>query len=66
MMFSAHQMGTCRMGADPETSVVNEQGEVHGYKGLYVADSSIFPLPSGVNPMISILGLAHWIAKRMG
>lgn len=65
MMFSAHQMGTCRMGSDPESSVVNEQGAVHGYSGLYVADGSIFPLPSGVNPMISILGLAHWIATRI-
>lgn len=65
MMFSAHQMGTCRMGADPETSVVDEHGAVHGYSGLYVADGSIFPLPSGVNPMISILGLAHWIGSRM-
>jgi choline dehydrogenase-like flavoprotein len=65
MMFSAHQMGTCRMGADPATSVVNAQGAVHGYSGLYVADGSIFPLPSGVNPMISILGLAHWIATGL-
>jgi choline dehydrogenase-like flavoprotein len=65
MLFSAHQMGTCRMGLDPDTTVVNAHGAVHGYKGLYVADGSIFPLPSGVNPMISIMGLAHWIGSRM-
>jgi choline dehydrogenase-like flavoprotein len=65
MMFSAHQMGTCRLGTDPNTSVVDERGAVHGYKGLYVADGSLFPLPSGVNPMISIMGLAHWIGTKI-
>ncbi len=62
-LFSAHQMGTCRMGADPARSVVDETGAAHGYKGLYVADGSIFPQASGVNPMITIMGLAHWIAS---
>ncbi len=59
MMFTAHQMGTCRMGADPKTSVTNEHGEVHGVKGLFVCDGSLFPAASGVNPMLSIMGLAH-------
>ncbi len=59
MMFSAHQMGTCRMGADAKTSVTNEYGEVHGVKGLFVADGSLFPAASGVNPMLSILSLVH-------
>jgi choline dehydrogenase-like flavoprotein len=65
MLFSAHQMGTCRMGADPAASVTDERGKVHGYHGLYVADGSIFPQASGVNPMITIMGLAHWIGSRM-
>jgi choline dehydrogenase-like flavoprotein len=59
MMFTAHQMGTCRMGADPKTSVTNEYGEVHGVKGLFVCDGSLFPAPSGVNPMLSIMSLVH-------
>jgi choline dehydrogenase-like flavoprotein len=59
MMFSAHQMGTCRMGVDPKTSVTNEHGEVHGVKGLFVCDGSLFPAASGVNPMLTIMGLAH-------
>ncbi|HEX6553088.1 MAG TPA: GMC family oxidoreductase N-terminal domain-containing protein [Ktedonobacteraceae bacterium] len=59
MMFTAHQMGTCRMGADPKTSVTNEHGEVHGVKGLFVCDGSLFPSASGVNPMLSIMGLVH-------
>jgi len=63
MLFSAHQMGTCRMGADPAKSITDERGKVHGYHGLYVADGSIFPQASGINPMITIMGLAHWIGS---
>ena len=59
MMFTAHQMGTCRMGADPKNSVTNENGEVHGVKGFFVCDGSLFPSASGVNPMLSIMGLCH-------
>src|SRR5436190_2053410 len=64
MLFSAHQMGACRMGYDPSKSVVDEKGAVHGYKWLYVTDGSIFPQASCVNPMITIMGLAHWIGTR--
>ena len=63
MMFTAHQMGTCRMGADHTTSVTNEHGEVHGVKNLFVCDGSLFPAPSGVNPMLSIMGLAHRVSQ---
>lgn len=59
MMFTAHQMGTCRMGADPKTSVTDANSEVHGVKGLFVRDGSLFPAASGVNPMLSIMALAH-------
>ena len=59
MMFTAHQMGTCRMGADPQTSVTDGNCQVHGVEGLFVCDGSIFPGPSGVNPMLSIMGLVH-------
>ena len=59
VMFSAHQMGTCRMGANPKTSVTDEHQQVHGVKGLFVCDSSVFPTACGVNPMLSIMALAH-------
>ncbi|MDQ2905733.1 MAG: GMC family oxidoreductase N-terminal domain-containing protein [Chloroflexota bacterium] len=59
VMFTAHQMGSCRMGADPKESVVAGNHEVHGVKGLFVCDGSVFPSASGVNPMLSIMGLAH-------
>lgn len=58
-LFSAHQMGTARMAGDARRGVVNPEQRVYGIRGLYVADSSVFPTASGVNPMLTILGLAH-------
>lgn len=60
-----HQMGSCTMGADPETSVVGECGESHDIRGLYVADASTFPASSGVNPMITIMAIADHVARGM-
>src|SRR5258708_3894765 len=59
MIFTPHHMGTCRIQTDHTTSVTNEHGEVHGVKNLFVCDGSLFPAASGVNPMLSIMGLAH-------
>ncbi len=43
-----HQCGTCRMGTDAATSVVDPQLRVHGIAGLRVADAAIFPtIPTG-------------------
>lgn len=58
-LFSAHQMGTCRMGRDAASAVCDSRGEVFGVRGLFVCDASAFPGSSGVNPMISIMALAH-------
>src|SRR5207253_2521952 len=56
---SFHQMGSCRMGNDPATSVVGPDHQAHAVKGLFVADGSAFPSASGVNPMITIMAMAH-------
>ena len=64
-MFSMHQMGSCRMGVDPAASAVNADNESHDVKNLYVMDASTFPTPSGVNPMISIYGIAHRAATKL-
>ena len=64
-IFSAHQMGTCRMGTDPETSVAGPWGELHDVKGVWIGDASAFPTASGVNPMITIMALAHRTAEAM-
>jgi choline dehydrogenase-like flavoprotein len=58
-LFSAHQMGTCRMGSDPETSVAGTLGELHDVKGVWIGDGSAFPTSSGTNPMVSIMALAR-------
>jgi choline dehydrogenase-like flavoprotein len=63
LLFSAHQMGTCRMGSDPRTAVCDAHGEVYGVRGLFIGDASAFPAPSGVNPMITIMALAHHTAQ---
>ncbi|CAK3802065.1 Long-chain-alcohol oxidase FAO1 [Lecanosticta acicola] len=60
---SAHQMGSCRMGTSSKNSAVDFKGRVWGTKGLYVADTSVFPSASGVNPMITCMGVARNIAR---
>jgi choline dehydrogenase-like flavoprotein len=60
---SAHQMGTCRMAVDPRYGVVDGDGRVWGTEGLWVADASVFPSASGVNPMVTTMGIAEWICR---
>ena len=55
---SAHAMGTCRMGDDPDTSVVDRWGACHDVPGLYICDSSIFPTSGAVNPALTVMALA--------
>jgi choline dehydrogenase-like flavoprotein len=64
-MFSAPQMGSCRMGSDPQTSVAGPSGELHDTPGVWIGDGSAFPSPSGVNPMLSIMPLAHRTAEAI-
>jgi choline dehydrogenase-like flavoprotein len=65
-LFSAHQMGTCRIGPDRASAVCDANGGVFGMSGAYVADASLFPASSGVNPMITIMALARYVAQRIG
>lgn len=51
------------MGSDPKRSVVDPTGESWQVQGLYVADASVFPTASGVNPMVTIESLSHMIAE---
>ncbi len=63
--FTAHQMGSCRMGSDPADSVADGHGELHDTKGVWIGDGSAFPTAPGVNPMISIMSLAHRTAGNI-
>ncbi|WP_019586655.1 GMC family oxidoreductase [Deinococcus apachensis] len=62
-VFSAHQMGTARMGLDPDTSVANPRGELHRTPGVWIGDTSAFPTSSGANPMITCMALARRTAR---
>lgn len=51
---TAHACGTLAAGTDPHRSVVDADGRVHGLDGLRVADGSILPRSSRVNPSLTI------------
>ena len=60
-----HVMGTCRMGDNPATSVVDARGASHDVKNLYIADSSLFPTGSCVNPANTIQAVALKTAQHI-
>jgi len=62
---SAHLMGGCRMGSSTSDSVTNAWGEVHGVPWLFVADASLFPRCSEINPYVTIMALADRVAERV-
>jgi choline dehydrogenase-like flavoprotein len=66
----AHQAGTVRFGADPATSVLNADCRAHAVDNLYVADTSIFPSISAVNPaltaMANAIRVGDHILARLG
>jgi len=64
-MGSAHQMGSARMGTDPRTSVARPSGELHDVDGVWIGDTSAFPTPSGANPMLTCMALAHRTAEHI-
>jgi choline dehydrogenase-like flavoprotein len=57
-----HQAGTCRMGADPKTSVTNKHGQVHDIPNLFLADGSLHVTNGGFNPALTIMALGYWVA----
>ena len=72
-IFSAHQMGSVRMGARASDHACDPQGRVRmgarpgdgAIGGLYVGDGSLFPTAIGVNPMITIMALARRVARTV-
>lgn len=61
----AHTLGTTRMSQTPASGVVDENCQVHGVRGLYVAGGSIFPTSGHANPTLMILALAIRLADTM-
>jgi len=53
------------MGVDPSTSAVDGNNQTHEVRDLYVTDGSNFPDASGVNPMLSIFGIANLAGRKL-
>jgi choline dehydrogenase-like flavoprotein len=71
-VLSAHQMGTARMGAAPRDHACDPDGRVRrsdrgdeAVRGLYVADTSLFPTGIGVNPMLTVMALARRVSRTV-
>jgi choline dehydrogenase-like flavoprotein len=66
--YGAHAMGSCRMGTDPRTSVVNQFGQSHDVPNLFICDTSVFVTGSGVNPTLTAMAIsarsAEYIAEK--
>jgi choline dehydrogenase-like flavoprotein len=66
---SIHELGTCRMGADPKKSVLNKWNQTHDIKNLFVVDGSSFVSGGSQNPTLTICALSmrasDYIAEQM-
>ena len=60
-----HELGGCRMGLNPRTSVVNAFCQSHDVPNLFVVDGSVFPSASEKNPTLTIMALAARTADHM-
>ena len=62
---TSHLMGSCRMGDDPATSVVNVDGRSWDIRNLWICDGSLFCTSGGVNPSLTIQALACRAGDRI-
>jgi choline dehydrogenase-like flavoprotein len=56
--YSIHELGTCRMGSNPKTSVLNKWNQSHDVKNLFVVDGSSFVTGGTQNPTLTIMALS--------
>ena len=64
-LISTHVQGTCRMGSDPERSVVDADAQSWDVKRLYVGDGSVVPRTLSVNPSLTFMALADRLAAHL-
>jgi choline dehydrogenase-like flavoprotein len=60
-----HVFGSCPMSRDLRIGAVETNGQVRGVPGLYVADASLFPTPSAVNPQATIMALSDLVTREI-
>jgi choline dehydrogenase-like flavoprotein len=60
-----HQNGTCRMGTDPQSSVLDLQCKAHDLDNLFVVDASFFVSSSAVNPSLTVIANAIRVADHI-
>jgi choline dehydrogenase-like flavoprotein len=63
--YSIHELGTCRMGDDPKTSVLNRWSQSHDIKNLYIVDGSGFVSAGWQNPTLTIVALAMRASEHL-
>jgi choline dehydrogenase-like flavoprotein len=63
--FAVHLLGTCRMGADPKTSVINSDHQAHDVKNLFLCDGSSFVTSGRGQPTMTIEALAFRASDRI-
>jgi choline dehydrogenase-like flavoprotein len=64
-VVSAHVMGGCPLGPDPNRAVTDHDGRHHHLDNLYVFDGSLFPTSVGANPQLSIYGIVTKLASAL-
>jgi choline dehydrogenase-like flavoprotein len=63
--FAAHLLGTCRMGKDPRTSVVNSDHRAHDVPNLFICDGSSMVTSGRGQPTMTIMALAFRAGERI-
>lgn len=57
--MTAHILGGCIIGKDPDHGVIDVRHQVFGYSNMYVVDASAIPANLGVNPSLTITAMAE-------
>jgi choline dehydrogenase-like flavoprotein len=60
-----HQAGTCRMGNDEKTSVVDKFGRVHDTPNVFISDASLHVNNGGFNPALTIMAMGYWVSEHI-
>ena len=63
--FAVHLLGTCRMGNDPKSSVINKDHRTHDVKNLFLCDGSSLVTSGRGQPTMTIEALAFRAADRI-